>query len=258
MKSAINSRKSEIQKKSQENIQTAAKLMWELIRVNKTVFFVFILVTVLSVVVYFASLYSGGLIYCLSASISTPWGVATSIFVHGGGSIHLVSNLFALLFLFILFSITNLDLKENSRRIRIRHFIALIFVSGTVSNIFWIFFMPDGHSTGLSGVVYAAQGIVLAISLSNTLSLYVLRKTVTHERRRTFLLWLMNFVIFSTIMASLASNPGVFLSAAPKVNVFVHGVSFLIAFYSALAWFLILKIQRFKFLSYVRFSNVFH
>ena len=79
------------------------------------------------------------------------WRFVTSIFLHGG-IVHLLYNLFALLFFgFIL-----------ERKIGSRNFLIVFFASGIVGNIIAVNFYPS--SLGASGAIYGVLGCLAIIN----------------------------------------------------------------------------------------------
>jgi hypothetical protein len=201
----------------------------EPIKQNKPLIIAYITIVVLCASTFILSLYFKDLTYILSASASTPWGIVTSVFVHGGGLNHLIGNLLGLFFYFAFFvAIRFFDI--NNRIIRARLFLGIIFFAGLFSNLLWMILMPQSHSSGLSGVVYASEGIILTLSLLNALTFPKMRKPFTKENKRSFYIWSLNTLIFLSIFGSIVSDPAVFLNIAPNVNFFVHCISFYIAF----------------------------
>jgi hypothetical protein len=79
------------------------------------------------------------------------WRFLTAIFLHGG-VVHLIYNLFALLFFgFIL-----------ERKIGSRNFLIVFFISGIIGNIIAINFYPS--SLGASGAIYGILGCLAIIN----------------------------------------------------------------------------------------------
>ncbi len=104
----------------------------------KPTVYAFSIVVITSTVVFFVGLLLPALNRFLSASRSTPWGVVTSLFVHAN-SLHLASNVFALVVFVGLFMTTNLRLPAREReRERERDAFAHFFSHGTFSSLqFW-------------------------------------------------------------------------------------------------------------------------
>ncbi len=236
MITGLNQRIPKTVKSAQVNPKATSGFLNEIIKPIKTLFIIYAIIAVLCSAVFVFSSHSKELIDILSSSALTPWGIATSIFVHGGGINHLTSNLIGLLIWFTFFAVTNNSSKFSNKRISTRFLITIIFLSGFISNLLWIMLIPNSHSSGLSGVVYASEGVVLALSLSNTLTLPKMSKPFTNEKKRSYSLWSLNFLIFFCIMIAIFADPGVFLNIAPKVNFFIHGISFYGAFAFSLIW----------------------
>ena len=200
------------------------------IKQNTTLYTFYAIIAALSCTVFIASFYVKGFVDLMSSSVLTPWGIVTSVIVHGGGMNDLVFNLLGLFLWFFFFSITNMNYGDNGGRFSLKSFIALIFAAAFISNFLWLVLRPSSHTSGLSGVVYASEGVVLALSLINSLSLPRISKPFTAEQKRSHLLWLINIFTFAFILLYLVYSPSLFLNEEPNVNVFVHGISFLGAF----------------------------
>jgi hypothetical protein len=214
----------------------------ETLKANKSLLVAYFLIAAFCSLIFLASLQVRELINILSSSASTPWGILTAVFVHGGGFTHYANNMFGLLLYFFLFSLTNLNSRGTEKKVSIRYFMVLIFSVGFFSNLLWIIFKPLSVSSGLSGVVYASEGVLLACSFSNTLTLFRLGKSNTEEKKRVYLQWILNFLVFLCIFGSLTSNPAIFLNAAPRVNVFAHAISFVSAFFFEMGRSSLLKV----------------
>lgn len=197
---------------------------------NKTLVELFIVITSLSIIFYGISLYYGGIVQLLSASSKTPWGIVTSIFIHGGGLNHLSFNLAGLFLMFALYSLTVPNNQIINKDKRVKWFAGLIFGSAILSNVLFLILRPDSISSGLSGVVFAVQGVAFAQCLLNTFTLPKCEHPVAPDKKRSLTYWMVNVIIFSVIIANITISPSVFLGVAPGVNVFVHGISFLASF----------------------------
>ena len=219
-----------------ENYKAIFGLVKESLNQGKTLFKIYFVIATLCCLVFFASFYLTGLNDIMSASALTPWGIVTSVIVHSGGLNHLSFNLLGLFLWFILFLITNNSLKDESKRYAVKSFVAIIFTAGFVSTFLWVILKPDSHTSGLSGVVYASEGVILALSLINTLSLSRISKPLTAQQKRRYLLWLFNVFIFVFILLSLMYSPSLFLNKEQNVNFFVHGISFLGTFCFSVFW----------------------
>ena len=167
----LNQRLQQVQKNTWERQRVIAGFLRVIAKSNKSLFIIYVIIAVFCSAVFFTSSHFKGLADILSASALTPWGIATSVFVHGGGISHLTGNLLGLLVWFTIFAATNNNLEYSNKRISTRFFVAIIFLAGFVSNLLWIIIMPQSYTSGLSGVVYASEGVILTLSLSNTLTL---------------------------------------------------------------------------------------
>ena len=214
-------------------------LLKESIKLGKRLFFSYLLIVTLSSTVFIATSYSKAIGDFMSSSTSTPWGIITSVVVHGGGINHLTFNLLGLLFWFAFLTLTNIDPKNNRIILTTRSYLTLIFSCAFTASFLWLLLRPDGTTSGLSGVVYAAEGVVLALSLVNSLSLQRIKKPIMAQQKRAFLLWLVNVFAVTFILLYLFYSPALFLGEALNVNAFAHGISFLIAFFVTLFYSLI-------------------
>jgi hypothetical protein len=176
------------------------------------------------------------IIIVLSASSHTPWGIVTSLFIHGGGLWHLSNNLVALFALFLLLSMSNLNSSTRERRVIIIFLLISIFLAAVVSNFLWVMLVPNGITSGLSGVVFATEGVLVAFSLRNSMTMFRLAKRDTKEEKRAQTLWMLNLLVFLLSFIQIVSNPRLFLNVAQGVNSFVHGVAFLSNFSLTITW----------------------
>ena len=176
----------------------------------------------------------------LSDSPRTPWGIVTSMFVHGSFWPHYSVNMILLFSLALAFALTNDSIPAMERRFRQTVFIFGMFLSGALANA--VFLWTYGHSYGASGLVYAAWGITSVFCLFNAL----LRDRQSQDvvpchsdspnLRRARRNRLANFVVFVVLIGAAFLSPTFFLSAGPGVNVLVHALSFLFAFMGTAIW----------------------
>jgi len=187
------------------------------------------------------------LIEWLRLSADRPWGIVTSAFSHVD-FYHLESNIegFALASLFFL--LTNLVNSRAARRQVSRRFLIVVFVAGIGANLLeypLALANPGDSSWGASGIVYGALGVLLSSAVqslpANMNRIKKERRQWTGKRRarRIFrfdkrslrmMPSLMSFSILVSIMILLVFDAGTFLSVAPNVDVFAHGVGFLLGF----------------------------
>lgn len=203
----------------------------------KPIFLTFILILVVSTVIYVVSIALPFLNDILAASPQTLWGVVTSLFTHGGGTGHLVDNMLALLAYFSLFAISNSFLSNEEKRGRISFFLIVIFLTSITSNAVCIISMPQTTTTGSSGVVFASEGVMMGFSLLNSLGILSLGKCGKQDRKLLLRTFLSNFPVFLIFFFQILLNPQLFLNVGPQVNVFVHGVAFLSSFLLAFLWY---------------------
>ncbi len=177
-----------------------------------------------------------------------PLGIVSAIFTHPT-PIHLVYNLIgfgAWSGFFILFSQT----KSKMTRIRWgRGFILLSLGAGVCAYLFEYpiyFFITRGPTSGASGMVYGALGVLLAKLLLNTPAniqniLYVIRNRSVKKGDLTFptlkrkrdevQLNLFSLVTLVAILGYIFIDTAGFLNVAPHVDVVAHGVGLLVGLF---------------------------
>ena len=202
----------------------------------RPLFLTYASIVIVCIGLYVASLSFPAITDVLSASSRTPWGIVTSVFVHGGGAGHLVVNLLVLFVFLILFSVSNINSKTRQKRAMIIFVLTTIFIVAIISNFLWVELFPENTSSGSSGVVFAAEGVTMAFSLSNTITTFRFGKRGGNEEKRVQALWMLNFLVFFSIFLQIILNPREFLNVAPNVNSFVHGTSFLTGFCLSGIW----------------------
>ena len=163
----------------------------------------------------------------LCSSSSTPWGVVTSIFLFDGWN-----NAGLYLQLLIIFGISNFILPANDVKRRSIFAISVIYASAVVSAILWLLLRPESESFGPSAVVYAFIGVTLGMSVFNAIPRGKTLKDFRgyYSNFATKALSILNILLLGLVLAFILLSPNVFLSVGPNVNVFEHGVSFLMAF----------------------------
>ena len=175
----------------------------------------------------------------LGDSLTTPWGIATSIFVHVSLG-HISANVLGLFTFFLWFFITSLFLSRAERRTRALTFVLVVFSMAILANALWIVLAPQEKSVGASGMVYAAEGSTFGFAFFNLLRIIVpsLSKYRQHSRERRHELLIFSFFNLGFLVYFFATfiNPASFLNLAPGVNVFVHYISFMGGFLLTVAW----------------------
>ena len=178
----------------------------------------------------------------LSDSPRTPWGIVTSMFVHGSFWPHYSVNMVSLFTFALVFALTNDSIPAMERRSRQMVFIFGMFLSGALANV--VFLWTKGFGYGASGLVYAAWGITSVFCLFNVLlgdrqsQDVVPYHSDSPNLRRARNNRLANFVVFVVLIGTVFLSPTFFLAAGPGVNVLVHGLSFLFAFMGTAVWYL--------------------
>ena len=177
------------------------------------------------------------LIQYLCTTQTTPWGIITSIFVHRDLN-HFMSNMISLLLYTALFIFTNMNLSEHEKKRRSVFFLRVVFLSATLANVGWIIVAPNIFSAGSSGAVYASLGIMFGFSLINSIP-SSFQKEVLRQHLHDFCR-ISNISVFVVFFFWIMLNIEIFLSIAPNVNVFAHGMGFNISLFLVLVNFLLL------------------
>jgi len=183
-----------------------------------------------SVLVLLSALFPS-LVVVLSDSRRTPWGLVTSIFVHGDFYRHFVPNMVMFMMVSLLFILTNSSMAEDIRKKRSMVFLSVTFVSAIAVNILWIVW-SEGSAIGASGAGFAAAGVTFGFTLQNSLPHG--GKTVAEIRQqyrgKSGALKIYNLITFLPLFLLIVYFPDSFLGVGAGVNVFAHGFSFIIAF----------------------------
>lgn len=204
----------------------------ELLKINRPVLAVAIFTSILSSLVFLAVSYAPDLTHTLYLSTDTPWGIVTSIFLHGNLT-HLSNNILAFWVWTgcVIFLGSLLSMEEIKRRLK--SFIPIVFGAAIVANVIWVIVSKPGfNSQGASGLVFAVLGTAIGflfLILGNVTSR--LKDSQITKRRKVgasvlIILSLLPFLVL------IGFYPNLFLGVAPGVNAFVHGTAFLIGFLS--------------------------
>lgn len=182
----------------------------------------------------------------LSDSPNTPWGIVTSMFVHGSFWPHYLVNMTLLFLLASIFAFTNDSIPPMERRSRQLVLIFGMFLSGASANV--VLLWANGSGYGASGLVYAAWGITSVFSLFNFISRVRQLHDVAPDHSDPLSLrsarfdLLANLLFLVMLVETAFLSPSFFLSARPGVNVFVHALSFLFAFTGTVVWCIALNL----------------
>ncbi|MGC8817381.1 MAG: rhomboid family intramembrane serine protease [Candidatus Hadarchaeum sp.] len=180
-------------------------------------------------------------------SADRPWGILTSVFSHVDLE-HIFSNVAGFIFASALFILINLRKSRQTRHRLSRRFLLLAFLAGIGANVLeYPFLLTSLKSAyGASGVVYGALGIVLSCAIQdlpdNFRFLMRGRQRLAGRRRKRVLRFsaigvkfyssLMSLSLVISLLILVVLDVSSFLSVAPGVDVFAHGVGFLIGFLS--------------------------
>ncbi|MEM3452105.1 MAG: rhomboid family intramembrane serine protease [Candidatus Hadarchaeum sp.] len=180
-------------------------------------------------------------------SADRPWGIVTSVFSHVDLD-HISSNIVGFVFAAVLFVLINLNKSEKTRRRLSSRFLLLVFVAGFAANLLQYPFLLaklGKSSYGASGIVYGSLGIVFSCALhdlpSNARFIAGQRRRLRSRKKKqsVFRLDPNTLKFFSSVLAVslvisllflVIFDIGSFLNVAPEVDVFAHGVGFLIGF----------------------------
>lgn len=187
-----------------------------------------------SLVIIFLSTSFPWLKSVLADTRATPWGIVTSIYVHKDFGTHLLPIAENLIMISFLFVMTNFAVTKDVRRRRSKFFLYSVFVSAIIVNILWLF-LSERPAAGSSGAGFASVGVLLGFAFANALPT---GKTVTdlHQQYlhlRTGLITFLNLFVFVSIFLSIVYSPESFLGVGKDVNVFAHGIGFLLAFFGS-------------------------
>jgi membrane associated rhomboid family serine protease len=210
----------------------------------KRVFLVYLLILIISVIIFSLSQSYPNIEKILSASRLTPWGIITSIFVHSSFS-HLVLNMGSLFAFIFLFALCNSIFDFKVKRKIENFFLVSVFVFAVVSNILWIAFSLGG-SIGASGLVYAVEGYLIGFSLGTSLKVLNYSKFKIQSLSTKYVI-LINIIISIFVIIQIFLDTQSFLGVGQGINIFEHGVSFLLGLFVSFFWFYIIK--RFAFLN---------
>lgn len=170
----------------------------------------------------------------LRASLSTPWGVVTGIFVHTDFN-HYVGNMTFLFALIAVFLLMNLPFDGSEQRRRATLFAWTAFLAAVIANALWIWRFPSAPegAYGASGVVYAAVMVVTMFSLFNIRHHAIIIWRVRETNGQTTLVHLgmvaANLVVLLPFLYLIVTAPAVFLGVGTGVNVLGHGVAAVLA-----------------------------
>lgn len=168
-------------------------------------------------------------------SPKTPIGIFTSLFVYDGWT-----NIVVFVGAGTFYYISNLYVPEEKEMMRTWSITLAIFSAAILANYLWLFTDPSKPSIGQSGVVYALIGVMMIFALHNIFtlrkdSLMYIWKSLKSGRKahlnKLELSAVVSIPIFAVFFYQIVSSPSVFLSKGANINYFVHGLSFLLAFY---------------------------
>jgi len=175
----------------------------------------------------------------LSASSDSPWGIITSIFIHSDIQ-HFNSNMIYFSFFVLIFILINSGLPSDIRYIRAKTFAIGVFASAIAANLTWITLFPHISAIGSSGAVYAAIGIVLFFSISNSIMPALIYEEFDRYTSsiKNFILWIVNIAMFVFIPNYIIGSPLSFIVIRSGPNTFIHSWSFILGILAAATHFI--------------------
>jgi membrane associated rhomboid family serine protease len=200
----------------------------------RRIFLTYIVVLLISGLVYAVFSVYPSINSILEDSRSTPWGIVTSIFAHSSLG-HITLNMSVLLVFVFLFAFCNCTFPSQDKRKIESFFLVSSFGSAMVSNVLWLL-VTSNSSVGASGLVYAAEGNLLGFSLANGLQFLYFSKLKAQKPSIVFIV-IMNLLIFVLFAYQIFLNPAIFLSIGQGINIIAHGVSFLLCFFISILWY---------------------
>lgn len=216
---------------------TALRRMWrEALSNHRPLLYAFLVVLIPSSITLPLGLSNLGQ---LRASLSTPWGVVTAIFVHGDFG-HYLGNVAWLALLVLLFAVLSRMFDGQERRRRASLFAWTVLVAAIVANSVFIWRFPASEGAyGASGAVYAAIGVVVMFASFNAVhsaaTLWRERARGEH-RRRAAEVTVLNLTAFFLLFLWIVIFPEGFLGVGEGSNVLGHGVAFFAALPAPIAY----------------------
>lgn len=173
-------------------------------------------------------------------SRGSPWGIVTSIFIHGSVP-HVEGNAIALFWMMVslvVLSEVNADIFRRARR---SFLFWGPFVSAAAAGLLFYLVAPNATSFGASGVVYASLGVAVALALAGLVP--ELTSLVKHQGvDKTGVTKLEINIVFSfPYIALVYLSPSGFLGVGTGANVFIHGAGFMIGLLSGYVYFFVAR-----------------
>ncbi len=168
----------------------------------------------------------------MCAGRATPWGAVFSVFLYDGWqnfpSLGLITACFVILTL-------NTEVKVKRRRATIAA--ASMFAIGVTVNVAAEYLAPMMQSFGPSGVIYALLGSLLGFTFLDMLPARPTGLSLAsfYPDRRGRQRALESSLGFGGIVAFMVAAPQQFLSAGPRIDLFVHSVGMAAGFTCVLA-----------------------
>lgn len=206
----------------------------------RKIFSAYIFVLFISGCIYVISLIYPDIANILAVSRSTPWGVVTSIFTHSN-LLHFAYNMGSLFIFILMFAFANSTFSVQKKQKLEPFFLVSAFIFAIVSNVLWVVLTPS-PSIGASGLVYAVVGILTGYTLFNGLqALYVSK--IKAQNALTACVIYSNILLSALLLVQVFQDPQLFLNVGDGVNVFAHGISYLLGLFAVLPYYMIKKVS---------------
>lgn len=212
---------------------------------------------VIAVLCYCSDSIKNFFIQYLSASLITPWGVVTSLFVHRNID-HFTSDVIATFLALFIFALINIKTDDitNFSRLLFYYALGIAILSNILWTIIpWIYSYPNilsERSFGSSGIGYALYGIDMSSMIFN-LHYMLWQKIVQHKEFHT-LAFLINFIFFFLLTYTIFYT-NIFFFKDLHVNSFVHALSFLLGYIITIIYNILSRFHFYKIVSKA-FSNL--
>lgn len=240
--------------------QALGTMFRDLFVLNRHVLMVSLSITILSIIVFILNGFYPVVNQLLASSTNTPWGVVTSIVVHGNVP-HIVFNLFILWIMtaYLMFQSDFLkhdimSREEITKRLKFSMIVSIAVVMGL--NILYSFILrPDSTTMGSSGVVFTFFGVSMAFSFMNVS--HILKKFRIRGVPKMVIITNLYSIVANTLVfialyfAVTSDTKAFFVIGDPQVNSLIHLLSFTFTFFMILIYEYVVfhlptMIQKFK------------
>jgi membrane associated rhomboid family serine protease len=207
--------------------------LWIRSRMVVAVYGMFIMSCIL---VYISETFQPALFSVLSLKGTSPWGIVTSLLVHGSPT-HLWVNMQVLVWEIVLMAVL-LDNHQWKERSIVPLFCVTPFASAILADVVQVAILPNMTSFGASGVAYGVMGLVMISAvrgLGEDIDSHGLGACFSKPRFFSSGLDLLLFIPFVFVVVK---SPGEFLGVGTGADFLIHGLSFIFSVAMAEAYFL--------------------